>query len=234
MMEDAKMTYSIIFYLQIPLAILALIPVAPLRAQEPAQKTAFYDVQMTKEEVFSYTNLKFKGDYTSLESPSGNLVLGKTEAGVTIVILLGGGTMTVEAPEAAQEKFKAIFGRYPLTTKFKTLYLRLHPKEYDSTIGKLPLTRSADEAALAKAKELYDLKFLASYHAGPRALIPPEKSRVFEFDTEEFGQIRNDEEYWLTLRRLSPYGSVYPAKFVNPKQRYARLRFPAADLPAVE
>jgi hypothetical protein len=233
-MEDAKMTYSILSYVQIPLAILALTPAAPLRAQEPAQKPAFYDVQMTKEEVFSYTNLKFKGDYTSLESPSGSLVLGKTEAGVTIVILLGAGTVTVEAPDAVQEKFKAVFGRYPLTTKFKTLYLRLHPKEYDATFGKLPLVKGGDDATLAKAKELYDLKFLASYHAGPRALIPPEKARVFEFDTEEFGQIRNDEEYWLTLRRLSPYGSVYPARFVNPKQRYALLRSPAAVRLAVE
>ncbi len=228
------MMHSIINYLQIPLVIFALLPAAPLQTQEAAQKTVFYDVQMTKDEVYSYTNLKFKGDFTSFESPSGTLVLGKTEAGVTLVIVLGGGTLSIEAPEAAQEKFKAVFTKYPLETKFKTLYMRLHPKEFDATIGKLTLTKTGDEAALAKAKDLYDLKFLASYHAGPRAIFPPEKTRVFEFDTEEFGQITNEEGYWLKLRRLSPYGSIYPSNFVNPKQRYASLPRPVHEPLALE
>jgi hypothetical protein len=189
---------------------------------------------MTKDEVFTYTNLKFKGDYTSFESPSGSVVLGKTEMGITIVIVIGGGTLAIDAPEAGREKFKTIFGRYPLTTNFKTLYLRLSPKEYDSTLGKAALTKSGDEAALAKAKEIYDLKFLGSYHAGPRAILPPDKARVFEFDSDEFGQISNEEGYWLKLRRISPYGSVYPANFVNPKQRYALLPIPVRDAMAVE
>jgi hypothetical protein len=211
-----------------------LITAVPLVAQDPAPKSAFYEVQMTKDEVFSYTNLKFKGDYTSFESPSGSVVLGKTEVGVTVVIVLGGGTLTIEAPEAAQEKIKTVFGRYPLTTKFKTLYMRINPKEYDSTIGKLTLTKSGDEAALAKAKELYDLKFLASYHAGPRAILPPDKTRVFEFDSEEFGQIGGEEGYWLKLRRLSPFVNIYPANYVNPKQRYAFLPFSVREPMAVE
>jgi O-glycosyl hydrolase len=40
-----------------------------------------------------------------------------------------------------------------------------------------------------------------------------------EFETAEFGQISNEEGYWVMLRRLSPYGSVYPSRFVNPKQK---------------
>ena len=135
------MIRSKLFCLGTCLAFPVLITVIPLAAQDPAPKSAFYDVQMTKDEVFTYTNLKFKGDYTSFESPSGSVVLGKTELGITIVIVIGGGTLTIEAPESGQEKFKAIFGRHPLTTKFKTLYLRLSPKEYNSTLGKAALTK---------------------------------------------------------------------------------------------
>ncbi len=212
------MTSSIALHL-ISFAVLALSSVLPQQAQETGQKTAFYDIQLSKDEVYSYANLKFKGDYVSFESSSGSIALGRTEAGVTLAVILGTGTLTIEAPEAVQEKFKAVFTSYPLKTEFKSVYVRMNPKEYDATLGKLALTKSGDEAILARAKELYDLKFLGSYHAGPRAILPPEKTRVFDFDTEAFGQIHNEEGYWIKLRRISPYGSIYPVNFVNPKQR---------------
>ena len=196
-----------------------LIGAAFLVAQEEAQKTSFFDVTLTKDEVCSYTNLKFKGDYASWESPSGQLVLGKTEAGTTIVIVLGTGTLVIEAADAAQEKYKTVFGTYPLKTAFTSLYMRLHPKEYEEVFAKQSIKPAPDEAAFAKAKPIYDSRFLASYHAGPRAILPPYKTRVLEFETAEFGQITTEEGYWITLRRLSPYGSVYPSRFVNPKHR---------------
>ncbi len=191
---------------------------ALLLAQEQP-KTNFYDVQVSKEEIYKFTNLKFRGDYTSFESPSGFLALGKTEAGVTIVILLGDGTVSIEAPEASQEKFKTVFGSYPLRTSFKSVYMRLNPQEYEETLGKLPLTKSPDDNLLARAKEIFDLRFLASYHAGPKAIFPPHKTRVMDFEVPEIGQIINEEGYWLILRRVSPYASIYPSRFVNPKQR---------------
>jgi len=204
-------------FLFVPLTLLLI--TACVQAQEAGQKTSFYDVQMTKDEIYKYSGLKFVGDYTTFESPSGLLALGTTEAGVTIMIVLGGGTVTIEAPEAVRDKFKTLFNNYPLKTSFTTLYMRLNPKEYDETFGKLQLTKAPDDAALAKAKELYDLKFLASYHAGPRAIFPPYKTRVMEFDIPDIGQTSNEEGYWITLRRLSPYGSVYPSRFINPKQK---------------
>ncbi len=200
-----------------------LIPVALLPAQGTGQQAGFYEVQLTKDEAYSYSNLKFTGDYSSFESAAGALVLGKTEAGVTIVIILGGGNLTIEAPEAAQEKFKTVFANYPLKISFKTLYMRLNPKEYDETFGKMSLTKAPSDEALAKAKELYDTKFLASYHAGPRAIFPPYKTKVYEFDTADMGQISYEEGYWLRLIRISPYGKVYPSNFVNPKQRYGLI-----------
>jgi len=215
------MMRTIAIYLQLPLAALALSSILPPQPQDTQQKTSFYDVQLTKDEIYTYADLQFKGDYTSFESKSGIIALGRTEAGVTVAIVLGTGTVNIEAPEAGQAKFKTIFGAYPLKTSFKSIYIRIHPKEFDSTLGKITLTKTGDEAALAKAKELFDLKFLGSYHAGPRAILPPEKTRVFDFDTDEFGQLHNEEGYWLRLRRISPYGSVYPTGYVNPKQRYA-------------
>jgi len=211
------------FFLAIVITL--LITCSFLPAQETSQQQpGFYDVQMTKEEVYTYTNIKFTGDYSSFESPSGSLVLGKTEAGVTVVVILGAGTLSIEAPEAAREKFNTVFGAYPLKTSFKTLYMRLNPKEYDETFGKMSLTKAPNDEALAKAKELYDTKFLASYHAGPRAIFPPYKTKVYEYDTADLGQISYEEGYWLRLIRLSPYGKIYPANFVNPKQKYGLIR----------
>ena len=195
--------------------------VAPALAQEP--KTGFYDVQMTKDDIFSYTNLKFRGDYTSFESPSGTIALGRTEAGVTLVIILGQGTVTIEGTDAAQEKIKEVFGSYPAKTTFKDVYIRISPKEYDETFGKLTMSKAPSDDALAKAKDLYDQRFMASYHAGARAILPPYKTRVFEFDTPDIGQITNEEGYWLRLIRVSPYGKVYASNYVNPKQKYGGL-----------
>ncbi len=201
------------------LVLALLLGVSGAAAQEPAQEKKFFEAKITKDEIYSYKDLKFTGDFTSFQSPAGNLVLGRTEVGVTIVIVLGGGTLSVEAPEAVQEKFKAVFGMYPLKTKFTSLYMRIHPKEYEEYFGALALVKSADEAALKKAQELYDQKFLGSFHAGPLAILPPPKTRVMDFETPDFGQVYDEEGYWLILRRLSPYGSVYPSRFVNPKQR---------------
>ena len=201
--------------------VLALfIPAALFFAQEqPEQKTSFYDVQVSKDQVFSYKNLKFTGDFASFESASGFVLLGTTEPGTTVVIVIGGGNATIDAPEAHQEKFKTVFGVLPLKMAFKSIYMRLSPKEYAETLGKTDLTKAADDDAFNKAKEIYDLKFLGSYHAGPKAMLPPYRTRVMEFDTDAFGWVYNEEGYWLKLRRVSPYASIYPANFVNPKQK---------------
>ena len=190
-----------------------------LLAQEAAQEKKFFEVKITKEEIYSYTNLKFTGDFTSFESPSGNLALGRTEAGVTVLIIMSPGTLSIEAPEAEQEKFKTIFTSYPLKAKFNSLYMRLHPKEFDDQFGSAKWAKSNDEMAFNKAKELFDQKFLGSYHAGPLAMLPQPKTRFMDFEIEDFGQVVNEEGYWLILRRVLPYGTVYPTKFINPKQK---------------
>lgn len=190
-----------------------------LSAQDEAQKAGFYDVSLSKDDIYTYSALKFAGDYTSWESPSGLVALGRTEAGVTLLILIGEGTVTIQAPEQVREKFTAAFGSFPVTTKFATLYMRLHPQEFQSVFGKQTLTKSPDDAAFAKAKEIYDQRFLTSYHAGPRAILPPVKTRVMDFDTPQFGQITNEEGYWLSLNRITPFAKIYPARFVNPKQK---------------
>jgi len=192
---------------------------APVFAQETPQEKKFFEVKITKDEVYSYNGIKFAGDYTSWESPSGQLALGRTEGGVTILVVLGGGTLQIEAPEAAQEKFKEVFGSYPLKTKFNTLYMRIHPKEIEEIFDHSKWAKSNDEEAFTKSKALVDEKFLGSYHAGPLAIFPPYKTRFMDFDTPDHGQIVNEEGYWLILRRFAPYKSVYPPKFVNAKQK---------------
>ncbi|NWG14096.1 MAG: hypothetical protein HXY20_11240 [Acidobacteria bacterium] len=195
-----------------------LLTVPMILAQEE-QKTSFYDVTMGSGEIYKYSGLRFRGDYVSFESPSGVLALGRTEAGVTVVILLGGGTVTIEAADAAQEKFRSVFGTYPLKTEFTTLYMRLHPKEFEEVFGRQTLTKAPDEAAAEKAKEIFDQRFLASYHAGPRAILPPYKTRVLDFETAQFGQLTNEEGYWVRLNRITPFARIYPPNFVNPKQK---------------
>jgi hypothetical protein len=187
-------------------------------AQEQAQP-GFLDIEVSKDELYSYKNLSYPGDFSSLQSPSGTLALGRTTAGVTVVIILGTGSVTIEAPEAVQEKFKQVMGGYPLKASFKSVYIRLHPKEFDAIFGAMELAKVTDPATLKKAEAIFEQRFLTSYHAGTKAILPPPRTRVFDIETSELGMITTEEGYWVTLRRLSPYGSVYPASFVNPKRR---------------
>ncbi len=154
-------------------------------AQETPQEKKFFEVKITKDEIYSYNGIKFAGDYTSWESPSGQLALGRTEGGVTILVILG----------------------------------RINPKEFEEIFDHSKWEKPNDEAAFTKSKALVDEKFLGSYHAGPLAIFPPYKTRFMDFDTPDLGQIVNEEGYWLILRRFAPYKSVYPPKFVNPKQK---------------
>ncbi len=200
-------------------ALVVLFSLGVLLAQE--QTTGkFYDVQVSKDEIYSYSNLKFSGDFAAFESPKGFLALGRTEAGVTVVMILGDGTASIEAPDAVQEKFKTVFGGYPLKTAFKTIYMRLNPKEYEEVFGKLTMAKVADDGAFTAAKQIFDDRFIASYHAGTKALLPPYKTRVIEFNTPDHGLVWTEEGYWLILRRYSPsFATVYPRDFVNPKQK---------------
>lgn len=200
------------------LTLLLLLAAVESSAPGQAPGSAFYDVAITAEDIYSYNALKFKGDFLLLESPSGKLALGRTSEGVTVVIILDPGTLHLEAPEAVQEQFKTVFGGYPLDSRFNTVYLRLHPKEYDATFGKLEMTRVSDDAALKKAQEIFDQRFAMSYHAGPKAILPQQRTRVADIDLPEIGLVCLEEGYWLRVNRMSPFGKVYPRDFVNPKK----------------
>jgi len=208
-------------YLLVRAALLSAVLVVVVlgRAQEAVKEQKFFDVSISPDEIYQYTNLEFTGDFTSFESPAGRLALGKTEGGVTILIILGSGAAVIEAPEAVREKFSQVFGAYPLKTSFKSLYMRLHPKEFEEKFGALAMTKAADEDAFKAAKAIFEDRFLTSYHAGQKAIYPPYLTRVMDFDTAGFGLITNEEGYWITLRRVMPYASVYPSRFVNPKQK---------------
>ena len=213
------MSRSTCLYLVLQMLMLVCIfPGSRALSQEAGKDADFYDVEITNDQIYTYSDLKFAGNYFSLASPAGQLALGDTVGGVTVVVIMGDGTAEIQTPEAHQEKCKTIFGNYPLKLAFKTIYLRLHPKEYEEVFEKQKITKAADKVAFEKAKELFDQKFMGSYHAGTKALFPPYKTRYMEFETPDFGQI-TFEGYWLKLRRLSPYGSVFPSNFVNPKQR---------------
>ena len=114
---------------------------------------------------------------------------------------------------------KTVFGSYPLKANFKSVYVRLSPKEYEETFGKLEMTKYADEDAFKQAKEIFDQKFLGSYHAGPKAMLPDYRFRRMEFDTEAQGWVVDWEHYWLDLFRVSPFAKIYPANFVNPRKK---------------
>ena len=202
------------------IAVLMIVLLSSLFVAQAPQGGQFYDVEVSKAEIYEYADLKFVGDFTSFDSPKGFLALCNTTEGVTVVMVLSEGSLTIQAPVQVQEKFKEVLGAHPMKTTFKTLFMRLHPKEYGETLGKLSLNKVSNENAFTAAKALFEDSFMRiPYHAGPKAIFPPYRTRVMEFVTPDHGKVWSEEGYWLVLRKYSPYGSVYPRDFVNPKQK---------------
>jgi 1,2-phenylacetyl-CoA epoxidase PaaB subunit len=113
-----------------------------------------------------------------------------------------------------QEAFEAA----PAVIIAKQTYLRLEPGVYESMIKAATLTRATDEEILKRAKAIYDDRFNGSYHAGPLAIIPPAKTFFADIESEKYGHVIFEEGDFLRLVRVTPYKSVYPSYFVNPKR----------------
>ncbi|MBI4483263.1 MAG: hypothetical protein HY652_10265 [Acidobacteria bacterium] len=178
-------------------------------------ETKFYPVQLGP--VQSFTALKFKGDYAELDFPSGHVVTGNTPAGVTVVMLFGPGKLSLGVPPKFEAKVREAFGMYPVNAALKSAYLRLAPKEYAALVQGVTL-QQANNAEIAKlAKEMYDLKFYGSFHAGALAILPPEDTRYIDAETKELGQVILEEGYFLKLTRIVPYVAIFPPGFENPK-----------------
>lgn len=179
----------------------------------------FYAVTMGPDDVYAFDTLNFYGDFIQFHVSGGQLVFGKTEVGVTVIIIFGSGEFKLTAPAELQAKMREAFGNYPAIGKFKMIYMRIYPKDYDAMFKKVSLKKIQDEAVFNKAKEVFGSKFYGSYHAGDLAMFPPEKSRFMDFDTDDLGQVIVEDGFWLRASRTQPYKSVYPRNFENPKRK---------------
>lgn len=186
----------------------------PLSAQDDKKA---YDVSLTADNLYSFDKIQSGGDYLELTASNGQMALGMIEGGPTVVILFGDGQFKAACVPGFEEKVQQAFSAAcPVTGKFTRAYLRLRPKDYENLIKEAKLTKLPDEKLLAKAKEVYQDKFLGSYHAGDKATLPPEKSIFVDLDTEAYGQVIIEDGFWLRLIRISPYKSVYPRGFEKP------------------
>lgn len=215
-MNETKAKYRPMILGFAPLVLVAALSL-PVTAQSPdqeQQEKKFYPVSV--DEVYAFDSFTYKGDYVELTASKGHMVLGKTEVGVTVVILLASGEFKMTAAPQFEDKMKDAFGNHPAVGKFQSVYMRVTPKDFEEMIKTQKLTKVNDEAALNRGKEIFKEKFYGSWHAGDLAIIPPERTVFMDLATDDFGQVIVEEGYWLITRRTFPYKSVYPRNFENP------------------
>jgi hypothetical protein len=212
-----KTMWPLLAVVSLVFGMVGALQVFALQKDEKGKK--FYAVTLSPDEVYAFDALDFSGDFVEFHALGGQLVVGKTEVGPTVVMIFAPGEFKLTAPSEFQSKMREAFGNYPATGKFTTVYMRIHPKDYDTLFKNAALKKIQDEAVLNKAKEVYGLKFYGSYHAGDLATFPPEKSKFMDFETDDLGQVMVEDGYWLRASRTRPYRSVYPRGFENPKKK---------------
>lgn len=185
-------------------------------AAEQEEKKYF---EVTLDEAYAFEKLNYNGELVTLSAAKGFLVPGKTEVGVTVAIVLASGDFKLTALPGYEDKLKEAFGSYPVVGKFKQVYMRLNPKDYEQMVKEVSLVKSQDQAIMEQAKAIYNEKFYSSYHAGELALIPLEGDTYIDIESEEFGQIIVKEGYFPETTRRFPYKRIYPRDLENPKRR---------------
>ncbi len=206
------MTANMATHLLAGLALAAAL--APAADQE--EKKYF---EVTLDELYAFEKLNYNGELVTLSAEKGFLMPGKTEVGITLAIVLAPGTFTLTALPGYEDKLKEAFGSYPVTGKFKQVYMRLNPKDYEQMVKDLTLVKSQDQAILEQSKAIYSEKFYGSYHAGELALIPAEGDSYIDIESEQFGQVIIKEGYWPETTRRFPFKRIYPRDLENPKRR---------------
>jgi hypothetical protein len=148
---------------------------SPATAEDPGKS---YPIAVKADSVREFESLSVDFGKLKMSGSAISVVPISTEAGVTGAILIGNGTYSY-SPEAGRD-YKG---------HFHAAMLRFNPKDADAIIklnaGKAGVDRGAAELARAVLRSVFG----HCYHAGDKALIPPEHAIAADVFSREMGNV---------------------------------------------
>jgi hypothetical protein len=147
---------------------------------------------------FAARDLTFRAPGLTVRMTSGDVFLGKVDAGATALVFRGRGEMTF-APDspAEQVQIRAFNGKPAVESPIEVAYIRLNPAEFADRLASAQLVPVAtNPGALARARSLFDEFNRRSYtlNLGDLtserwSLLPPEQDVLAELRTRRFGTL---------------------------------------------
>jgi hypothetical protein len=163
-----------------------------------------YRLSLNTEKQFAVTNFSVVAEDFQVRLPQGVAFVAETDAGVTGIVLLGRGEMTFSpAPPAEKGQVKIYGGSETLQTRFSSLYIRVHPAEFESRIDARALQpRPVDQRDLRRAQEVFQENLELSF-AIDLGDLSRDKWSVAPKSGDLIAEIQTDRTHLTYLRSVS-------------------------------
>lgn len=135
-----------------------------------------YPIEHSEKYFFSVSGFNMKNESVEITINNGNVLLGSTEKGFTEAIII--------------PRDSKIVGRIRdmnIDSKLDNLYIRFNPAWYSNYLEQHLEKSPVADSIYAKAIGIHKQKFRNYSHAGWKALIPPEKVLLCDFDLTPSG-----------------------------------------------
>jgi len=168
-------------------AIADLIPVSSVES--------LYRLSLNAAKQYAAHDLKITVEDLELTLIDGSVFVVTVDQGVTGAVLMGHGVMRFRpTPETEQGQVKIFCGSETLETKFDTVYVRVHPSDFESLVGTPNLqAKSVDPRELKRAQEVFRAESIKSFvldlgdlSRDPWSLLPGPGDFVAEVRTRRF------------------------------------------------
>src|SRR5262245_55873108 len=126
---------------------------------------SLYRLSVNASKQYAARDLKIAVEDLDLTLIDGSVFLVNVDQGVTGAVLLGNGVMRFHpTPEVEQGQVKIFSGADTLESRFDTLYIRLHPSDFESVVGMPNLQpKAVDSRELKRAQDVFRIESTKSF-----------------------------------------------------------------------
>jgi Peptidase family M1 domain len=138
----------------------AIADVTPVSSVE-----SLYRLSVNTSKQYSARDLKIAAEDLELTLTEGSVFVVDIDQGVTGAVLMGHGVMRFHpTPETEQGQIKIFCGSETLETRFDSLYMRMHPSDFETFVGTSSLQpKAVDPRELKRAQDLFRTESTKSF-----------------------------------------------------------------------
>ncbi len=134
-------------------------------ADHLASIDGLHRLALQPERQFAARNLSLQSVDFEIKLPAGDVFVAETPDGITVLVLLGDGTLVFQpAPKQERGQLKLFAGTETLETPFTAAFVRLNPADFEHTVAPAMLEKvTIDPRAFRRAQAIFDGEVAKSF-----------------------------------------------------------------------